>query len=181
MRSESRDEMNMSGYGSVTNTGYEVRDALGRFDETMAAGCFGDVLGRDPDCRFLVNHTGAPLARSPKTLTLTETARGLHFTASLDTRGQAASDIAVAVDRGDLDACSIGFVVARNEWSEDRSQRTILEVGGCLTSRPLPTPPIPPRVCLSSLSGISQRCPSSRALGFVGLYGCEGWQVALNR
>jgi len=85
-------------------------------------------LARGPDTRFLINHTGSRLARAPKTLTLKEDDGGLHFTATLDTRSHAAWDLGIAIERGDLDSASFAFRVGRDEWSKDRSRRTILEV-----------------------------------------------------
>jgi HK97 family phage prohead protease len=125
------DEIVLEGVAIVYSTPYSVVDSLGEFKETMAPGCASAVLARGADIRYLVNHTGLPLARTTaRTLTLRDTPSGLEFTARLDARSQMANDLYVAVSRGDVSACSIGFVVGRDTWDKSRTpeRRTIHEL-----------------------------------------------------
>jgi HK97 family phage prohead protease len=98
---------------------YSVRDMLGSFRETMHPGVATDVMGRsDFDCRFLLNHDGLPFARTLSgTLELEESDAGLRSIVHLDARQQAANDLAIAVERGDVSQMSCGFMVAEDDWS----------------------------------------------------------------
>ncbi|MGO8906181.1 MAG: HK97 family phage prohead protease, partial [Solirubrobacteraceae bacterium] len=50
---------------------------VGSFTETIAPGAFKRTLGENPDVSLLVNHAGAPLARTTSgTMQLTEDATG---------------------------------------------------------------------------------------------------------
>lgn len=106
---------------------YVVRDAIGEFEETMHPGVVGDLL-TTCDCRFLINHTGMPLARTLSgTLTLDEGPTALGFNANLDARQQLANDLAVAIERGDITQMSCGFVVGQDKWSSDYQKRDIFK------------------------------------------------------
>ncbi len=60
----------------------------GSFTEVIRPKAFARTLGENPDVSLLVNHSGAPLARSTSgTLTLREDARGLRFAAQLEPDG----------------------------------------------------------------------------------------------
>ena len=85
------------------------------------------MLERDDlDVRFFFGHDGLPLARTTSgSLTLTDTRDALLFSATLDTRMTAARDLLVAVGRGDVSQCSIGFCVEEDSWSEDFTSRTV--------------------------------------------------------
>ena len=86
-------------------------------------------LATTADCRFLINHTGMPLARTLSgTLTLTEGPTALSFRATLDARQQMANDLAVSIERGDVSAMSCGFVVGRDKWSADYQKRVSHQV-----------------------------------------------------
>ena len=77
------------------------------------------------------NHQAAPLPRTTSnSLRLIDGPKSLTFTASLDPRRSDASDIARAVDRGGLEALSIGFMVAPDgdKWSKNETERVILAV-----------------------------------------------------
>jgi hypothetical protein len=61
------------------NSPYTVRDAIGEFEETMLPGVAVGLLD-SADCRFLVNHTDLPLARSTAgTLTLTDSSKAFRL------------------------------------------------------------------------------------------------------
>ena len=110
------DSIVLTGTPIVYNEPYAVRDYIGEFNETMKPGVVSDILDTC-DCRFLINHTGMPLARTLSgTLTLTDTPTGLTYVANLSARQQLANDLAEAVQRRDISQMSCGFIVSRDEW-----------------------------------------------------------------
>ena len=116
--------MRLSGYAAVFNDASVPLP----FKERIAPGAFRKTLSEAPDVRLLINHEGLPLARTKNgTLTLTEDDRGLRFDADLaDT--QEARDIYTLVQRGDVDQMSFAFRVIRQNWSKDKTERTLTEV-----------------------------------------------------
>ena len=116
--------MRLSGYAAVFNDASVPLP----FKERIAPGAFRKTLSEAPDVRLLINHEGLPLARTKNgTLTLTEDDRGLRFDADLaDT--QKARDIYTLVQRGDVDQMSFAFRVIRQNWSKDKTERTLTEV-----------------------------------------------------
>jgi hypothetical protein len=120
------DTIAVSGFPIVYNSAYKVYDGLGPpFQETMRPGVVTNLLARGVDCRFLLNHSGLPLARSTAgTLTLTDTPTKLGFTATLDARQSLANDLAIAIERGDISQMSVGMIVGVDDWA-DNETRTI--------------------------------------------------------
>ena len=116
--------MRLSGYAAVFNDASVPLP----FKERIAPGAFRKTLSEAPDVRLLINHEGLPLARTKNgTLKLTEDDRGLRFDAELaDT--QEARDIYTLVQRGDVDQMSFAFRVIRQNWSKDKTERTLTEV-----------------------------------------------------
>ena len=116
--------MRLSGYAAVFNDASVPLP----FKERIAPGAFRKTLTEMPDVRLLINHEGLPLARTKNgTLKLTEDERGLRFDAELaDT--QEARDIYTLVQRGDVDQMSFAFRVIRQNWSKDKTERTLTEV-----------------------------------------------------
>lgn len=109
----------------VYNSGYEVFDAFGSFIETMLPGVAAPAFGQD--VRFLLGHDDIlPLARTAAgTMTLSDSPTGLNIAASLDRRQTRASDMLIALERGDMTQMSCAFTVAMDEWSEDYQARSI--------------------------------------------------------
>jgi uncharacterized protein len=117
------------GYASLAGKPYTVRDSLGEFIETVAAGAFRGGLLTRCDCRYLFNHDGLPLARNRAgTLDLKEDTLGLFYEARLDTSITTAADLVAAIARGDISQNSFGFVVAEDKWDADFTRRTILKI-----------------------------------------------------
>jgi HK97 family phage prohead protease len=114
----------MAGYAAVFN---EASLPL-PFIEKIAPGAFSKTLQETPDVRLLANHEGLPMARTKNgTMRLYEDETGLYFEAELaDT--QEARDLYTLVARGDVDQMSFAFRVIRQNWSKDRSERTLTEV-----------------------------------------------------
>ena len=116
--------MRMAGYAAVFN---EASLPL-PFIERIAPGAFRKTLAETPDVRLLVNHEGLPMARTKNgTMRLSEDEKGLFFEAEL-ANTQEARDLYTLVERGDVDQMSFAFRVIRQNWSKDRSERTLTEV-----------------------------------------------------
>lgn len=120
------DTIVLEGSPIVYNTPYVVRDMFGEFEETMMPGVAATALAAGADVRFLFNHDGMPLGRTANgTLTFTDTPEALMMRVVMSARSQLANDLAVAIERGDVDQMSCGFVVGLDEWSSDWTQRSI--------------------------------------------------------
>jgi HK97 family phage prohead protease len=143
------------GYASVTDAPYQMRDFLGEYEEVIRSGAFTKTLAEKDDVRLLLNHDGLPLARTKSgTLTLTEVMSGkddpqgrgqtgLWVEADMDPRSSLATDVKLAMERGDLDEMSFAFQVIRQEWSRTTPSATSPRSSSS-TSRWSPTPPTPP-------------------------------------
>ena len=114
------------GTALVYNVPYSVVDRKGEFQERMLPGVAKDVL--KGDTRFLINHDGMPLARTASgTLRLEDTSTALRCIPTLDLRQQHASDLVIAVERGDISQMSVGFVVGPggDAWNHARDERSV--------------------------------------------------------
>jgi HK97 family phage prohead protease len=82
--------------------------------------------------QFLIGHNtmGIPLARTRSgTMTLQADTTGLLVDApNLDGRSTQVQDLAVAMERGDMDEMSIGFIALMQQWSPDWMERRITEI-----------------------------------------------------
>lgn len=109
-------ELRLSGYSAVFDSDSEI--LFGFLREQIKRGAFKNVLKSDDlDVRLLVNHEGAPHARTTNgTLKLEEKPRGLFRDALLDPRRSDSTDLYYGVDRGDFSQSSFAFTVARDEW-----------------------------------------------------------------
>ena len=90
----------------------------------------GALRGLDLDDIVLItNHDGGqiPLARSPKTLSLTVTEQGLEMTAELPDTEQARA-VYAAVKRGDLSQMSFAFDIGEYTFDEQTQTRTITQI-----------------------------------------------------
>ena len=78
---------------------------------------------------LITNHDGSgiPLARSPKTLALTVTDKGLEMRASLPDTEQARA-VYEAVKRGDLSQMSFAFDIGAADFDEQTQTRTITQI-----------------------------------------------------
>ena len=137
VRAAGDDSLVVEGYAS----NFDVEYDLGYFKESVARGAFDDVL--EDDVRFLLNHTGAPLARTTNgTLELSIDETGLKYRAALaDT--QDGRDLYKLIKRGDITQSSFAFTIDKDEWSEDRSTRTITKIGRLLDTSAVTYPASP--------------------------------------
>lgn len=149
-------EMRLSGYSAVFDSDSEV--LFGFLREQIKRGAFKKVLKSDDlDVRLLINHEGAPHARTTNgTLKLEEKPRGVYRDALLDDRRQDSRDLYYGVERGDFSQSSFAFTVARDEWrycehvDEDGYygcdcvwERDILEIGSYLDDSVVTYPAYP--------------------------------------
>ena len=123
----------LTGTPIVFDTPTTINTPDGSYTEIIAAGALdGCDLG---DSRLLWAHDDkrVPLARTPKTMSLTVDARGLHMVATLPDTEEARS-VYEAVRRRDVQGMSFAFVVAPggDEWSSDGTTRTINKISKVL-------------------------------------------------
>lgn len=129
LRDDGTNALQLVGTPIVYGTAYSVRDMFGTFQETMHPGVVSDLLATGCDTRFLFNHGGLPLARTISgTLTLEDSERGLTCIANLDARQQLATDLAVAVERGDVTQMSVGMIVGDDKWDARQENRDIYKL-----------------------------------------------------
>lgn len=122
---DNTDDLVVEGYASVFDATYPV----GGFVERVSRGAFDDVL--TDDVRFLLNHEGAPLARTTNgTLELRTDENGLFYRAQLiDT--QAGRDLHKSIKRGDITQSSFAFTIEK-ESMDDNGIRSIDKIGKLL-------------------------------------------------
>jgi len=117
-----------TGYASVFNKPYGVRDSKGQYNETIRQGAFKKTLQEQDDVRFLVNHDGIPLARtSSGTLELEEDDYGLFVKAELDPNNPTVAEVASAMKRGDLNEMSFAFAAIKDEFDQSGQNRSVNE------------------------------------------------------
>lgn len=114
---KSEDGRKIRGTAVVFN---QLSENLGGYREQIEAGAFD---GCDmADVRCLINHDdNRVLGRTTSgTLRLSRDAQGVHFEDDPPNTSYA-HDLAMCMDRGDVDQCSFSFTVAPggSEWSED--------------------------------------------------------------
>lgn len=127
-RSKEDEPLKASGYAAV----FDSRTSIGDyFDEVISPGAFTKTIKENKDIRALFNHNWDNVLGRTKagTLSLSEDKKGLKFDLELpDTT--VARDLAVSMERGDIDQCSFGFYVTSETWDYDAEPalRTINEV-----------------------------------------------------
>jgi HK97 family phage prohead protease/HK97 family phage major capsid protein len=137
VRAAGDDSLVIEGYAA----NFEQRTDLGYFKEEIARGAFDNVM--EDDVRLLLNHDGAPMARTTNgTLELSIDDTGLKYRAALaDT--QDGRDLYKLIKRGDISQSSCAFTIAEQEWSEDRSTRTVTKMARLLDVSPVTYPAYP--------------------------------------
>jgi HK97 family phage prohead protease len=124
---ETGDGMTFSGYAAVFNSDSEPLP----FIERIAPGAFNRTLGSRNEIKMFVNHDTSRILASKRagTLRLTEDAHGLRVDADLPdtTDGR---DMAVHLQRGDIDSMSFGFSIPKggDSWSDDGQRRELHEI-----------------------------------------------------
>ena len=116
-----KNTMVVEGEPIVYDTRYDVHDMFGAFREQILKGALTDVLD-EVDTRLLLNHDGLALARNTSgTMELADSDSGLKFEAELDMRQQLANDFVIAVERGDMSEMSVGMIVGKDLWGEEKN------------------------------------------------------------
>jgi len=115
----------LEGHASTFNQPY----SMGWYTETVARGAFTKTLAGKPDVRLLINHEGLPLARSASgTLDLAQDDSGLYVRSVLDPSDPDVQRIMPKMKRGDLNEMSFAFGTVKDDWSPDRTERTLREL-----------------------------------------------------
>jgi HK97 family phage prohead protease len=120
----------IAGYAAMFNS---LSEELGGFREQIRRGAFARAIRTGQDVRCLFNHdTNCILGRTKSgTLKLSEDSAGLHFDCALG-NSPTDRDVLEAVDRGDIDQCSFGFICPKggDTWAQtaDGDIRTLLDV-----------------------------------------------------
>lgn len=120
-----------TGYASVFDEPYTMRDWLGEYQEIMRQGAVTKTLSESPDTIFCPNHDwlAVPMARTkPGTCRLSQDSTGLFVEADLDGSRDDVYRLRSAIEAGEMDAMSFAFYVVRQLWSPDYEQRDITEV-----------------------------------------------------
>ena len=109
---ESEDGLFIEGYFSVFNSTYELWPGA---TESVAPGAFEDTLGGD--IRALIDHeTRLVLGRNKSgTLELREDSHGLWGRVKINPNDQDAVNLYERVKRGDVDQCSFGFDIVKED------------------------------------------------------------------
>lgn len=113
---ESGDSIVFRGYAAVFNS---FSQDFGGWKEIIRAGAFAKTLSKNPDVRFLINHGDLPLARTPKTMRLSEDKRGLYVEAELDKSDPDVQRLMPKMKRGDVDQMSFGFRTISDNWRRE--------------------------------------------------------------
>jgi HK97 family phage prohead protease len=120
----------ITGYATVYGHAYDVAGGppFG-WTETIAAGAADKSIAEQDDVYLFFDHEGLPLASTKAgTLSLESDKIGLYNEARIDARSPWSMEIVHRLERGELDAQSFAFRAMRQEWNEDYTERSILEV-----------------------------------------------------
>lgn len=120
----------LEGYFAVFNEPYQVFDG---WTEMIAPGAFARYLAAGGDVKVLWNHDSNIVLGSSanETASLREDEIGLYGVVEINEGDQDAVNAYARVSRGDVDGCSFGFDIAKQEewWDENGVYHTkILEV-----------------------------------------------------
>lgn len=119
----------VEGYASVTERGYDMWDMFGPYTEIVAAGAFDKTLDANPDVAFLLNHRGMTMARTTNgSLELSVDDTGLKSVAFLNPKRQDVKDLVIAIEDGNITEMSFAFMITRGQWSPDYMEFRIQEV-----------------------------------------------------
>lgn len=124
---EDGDALRIEGYFAVFNSIYEIAPGM---TESIAPGAFSRTLPGG-DVRALINHDSTLVLGRTKagTLELREDTRGLWGSVLVNPNDQDAVNLYERVKRGDVDQCSFGFAIVKEntEVREDGSIHWTIE------------------------------------------------------
>jgi Escherichia/Staphylococcus phage prohead protease len=128
IRGKSGSMVELTGYASVYEAGYEMWDWLGSYTEVVRAGAGKKTLSENPQVQLLLNHEGLSMAYTKsQTLRLSEDSTGLALAADVNIERSDIRNMVTAIEDGNVDEMSFAFRVVRQQWSPDYDQRDILE------------------------------------------------------
>ncbi len=128
------DIVTISGYSSVFNVWYDVRDFFGSFQERVSSKAFDKTLSDNHDRLGLFNHDanyplGNTAAGTMRDFTNTV---GLRFEIDADPASPNSKTAIVAVESGNVRGASFAFETVRDRWDIEHDtgdeSRTLLEV-----------------------------------------------------
>ena len=122
-----------NGYAATFESPFQMWDWWGdEYFEILGAGACNRTLANQADVQFLIGHdeSSISLARTKSgTMTLAADSSGLEvIVPSFDGRSPIVQALASAVERGDMDEMSIGFIAVQQQWSPDYTERRINEI-----------------------------------------------------
>jgi uncharacterized protein len=91
------------------------------FREIVSPGAVTETLSSGGNKLLLNGHDLNQVLGSTRSgnLKISTDANGVNFSCKIDTRQSYAADLAIAIERGDVQGCSFGFVTNRDTWSDD--------------------------------------------------------------
>lgn len=106
-------DLRIEGYFAVFNSNYEIADGL---TESVAPGAFDNTLGGD--VRALIDHDSRLVLgrNTAHTLDLRQDEHGLWGSILINPKDQDAMNLYSRVQRGDVDQCSFGFNIVREDY-----------------------------------------------------------------
>jgi HK97 family phage prohead protease len=123
-------ELLFEGYSCITQHYYDMFGGPPNgWYERILTGAFKKTLSEGADVVLLVNHAGAPLARTahhglPGTMTLTEDTQGEHVLARLDPTDPDVQALRPKLERKDLNEMSFAFRIVRQVWHDQPDDLT---------------------------------------------------------
>lgn len=134
-RAAADNKLHFEGYASLFDVGYEMYGGpdKGGWIEHVNQAAFKRTLAAKPDVVLNMNHgqggTGLPIARTTSgTLNLRTDAKGLLPSSDLDLRDPDVQALQVKVERGDVNQMSFAFRTISDLWSDEESDRELLEL-----------------------------------------------------
>ncbi len=124
----------ISGYSSVFNVWYDVRDFFGSFQERVSSKAFDNTLSDNHERLGLFNHdVNFPLGNTASgTMRDFTNTVGLRFEIDADPESPNSKTAIVAVESGNVRGASFAFETVRDRWDIDHDtgdeSRTLLEV-----------------------------------------------------
>jgi HK97 family phage prohead protease len=91
------------------------------FREVVSPGAVTETLSDGSNKLLLNNHNTSEVLGSTRSgnLKITTDSSGVNFNCKIDMRQSYSSDLAIAVERGDVQGCSFGFRTNQDSWSDD--------------------------------------------------------------
>jgi len=121
--------LQVDGYATVFNRGYQMWDEAGPYQEVADAHMLDRSLAMNPDVAFLTNHRGITMARTTNgSLTMNKDDHGLAIQAFLNLDRQDVRDLASAIGDKLIDEMSFAFMIDNGSWDDDFTTYTLNQV-----------------------------------------------------